>query len=149
MKYVYTLFLAAMSSSRSDGVTQSVCPSLFFHLVFLEFVVHCFKKVSRVFQGSFKGVPRKFQGCFKEVSRVFQGSLKGVSGKFKGCFKHIKSLSKKVCFCCCCRRSFPSRRRACFLIISLSIFSGFAKIDIPFTFYRAPATLWEGRLCFY
>ena len=29
------------------------------------------------------------------------------------------------------------------------IFSGFAKIDIPFSFYRAPATLWKGRLCSY
>ena len=51
-----------------------------------------------MFQGSLKGVSRKFKGCFNEVSRVFQGSLKGVSRKFKGCFKHIKSLSKKVCF---------------------------------------------------
>ena len=38
-----------------------------------------------MFQGSFKGVLRKFQGCFTEVSRVFQGSFKGVSRKFKGC----------------------------------------------------------------
>ena len=36
-----------------------------------------------------------------------------------------------------------------FLTISLSIFSGFAKIAIPFIFYRASATLWKGRLCFY
>ena len=37
-----------------------------------------------VFQGSFKGVPRKFLGCFNEVSRVFQGRL-------KGCFKEVLS----------------------------------------------------------
>ena len=47
----------------------------FFLLVSLEFVVHCFKKVSRVFQGSFKGVSRKFRGCFKKVSRKFEGSF--------------------------------------------------------------------------
>ena len=38
-----------------------------------------FKEDSRVFQGSFKSVSRKFQECFKEVLRVFQGSVKGVS----------------------------------------------------------------------
>ena len=27
--------------------------------------------VSRVLQGSFKGVSKKFLGCFKEVSRIF------------------------------------------------------------------------------
>ena len=36
----------------------------------------CFKEVSSVFQGSFKGVPSKFLGCSKEVSRVFQESFK-------------------------------------------------------------------------
>ena len=46
----------------------------------------CFKGISRVFQGCFKGVLRVFkgvskvfQGCFKEVLRVFQESFKGVS----------------------------------------------------------------------
>ena len=42
---------------------------------------------SKVFQGSFKGVPRKILGCFKEVSRVFQESFKGVSSEFQGSFK--------------------------------------------------------------
>ena len=46
----------------------------------------CFKEVSKVFQGRFKGVSGKFQKCFKEVSRVFQGSFKGVSRKCQGCF---------------------------------------------------------------
>ena len=46
-----------------------------------------FNEVSRVFQGSFKGVLRMFQGYLKEVSRMFQESFEGVSRKFKGCFK--------------------------------------------------------------
>ena len=96
------LFLAAMSSSRSDDVTQSVRPCvvlfLFWNIskmsvssisrVFQE----CFKGVSRVFQGCFKGVPRVFQGCFNGgVSRVvFQGwCFKGVSRVFQGCLKLV------------------------------------------------------------
>ena len=48
----WVMFLAVMSSSRSDGVTQFACPCFrvsvpFFLLVSLEAVV---------FQGSFKGV---------------------------------------------------------------------------------------------
>ena len=114
-------FLAAMSSSRSDGVTQSV--RLF--VTFFSFSVFgvcsafgmstglskvskgCFssvlrkfqgyfKKVSRVFQESFKGVSRKCQGSFKEVSREFQGSSKGVSRKFQGCFKEVSRTFKKL-----------------------------------------------------
>ena len=38
--------------------------------------------VSKVFQGSFKGVPRKFLGCFKEDLRVLW-SFKWVSRMFK------------------------------------------------------------------
>ena len=53
----FVQFLAATSSSRSDGVTKFVC-TLFFSLVSLKSVC-------------FNGVSRKFQGCFKEVSRVF------------------------------------------------------------------------------
>ena len=55
-------FLAAMSSSRSDVVTQCVRVfvrvSLFFLLVSLEFylVLKCFNGVSRVLQECFKGV---------------------------------------------------------------------------------------------
>ena len=111
---IFFWFLAAMSSSRSDGVTQFVRPfvrTLFFLLVSLEFVVHldvprkfqgCFKKVSRLLQESFKGVSRKFNGCFKELSRMFQESVKdvsrvfhrsfkGVSRKFQGCFKGVSN----------------------------------------------------------
>ena len=78
-----------MTLSLSLSVRSFFRPSLFFLLVSLKFVVHCFKKVSRVFQGSFEGVSRKFPGSFKEVSRVLQGSFKGVSRKFQGCFKEV------------------------------------------------------------
>ena len=47
------------------------------------------KRKVKVFQGSFKGVLRKFQGCFKEISRVFHGSFKVVSRKFQGCLKEV------------------------------------------------------------
>ena len=53
-----------------------------------------------MFQGSFKGVSRKFQKCFKEVSRVFQGSVKSASKKFQGSFKSVlesfKGVSTKI-----------------------------------------------------
>ena len=49
----------------------------------------CFKKVSRVFQGSCKGFWRNFQGCFTIFSWVFKGSLKVVSRKFQECFEGI------------------------------------------------------------
>ena len=68
-------FLAAMSSSRSDVVTQfvrvSVCPSvrpLFFLLVSLKFLLVL---------KSFNGVSRQFKECLK-----FNGSFKAVSRKF-------------------------------------------------------------------
>ena len=91
-------FLAAMSSSRSDVVTQSVCPfvrlsvcpfvrsSPFFLLVSLKclLVVKSFKSVSRQFKECLK-----FNGSFKEVLSVFQGCLKGVSRKFQECFKEV------------------------------------------------------------
>ena len=43
------------------------------------------KEVSRMFEGSFKGVYKKCQGCFQEVQKVFQGSFKEISRKFHGC----------------------------------------------------------------
>ena len=76
-----------MSSSRSDVVTQCVRPSvrsfvrssLFSSLSAFEVLSSpkefqwCFKKVLSVFEVS---------GCFKEASRMFQGSFKGVYKKF-------------------------------------------------------------------
>ena len=47
-----------------------------------------------MFQRSFKGVSRKFQGCFKIVSSVCQGSFKSVSRKFhgSGSFKDVSMV---------------------------------------------------------
>ena len=96
-----------MSSSRSDGVTQSVLSffrNLFFlvskeSLVYLEVSLES-QEVSRVFQGCFKGVLRMFQGSFTEVSKVFQRSFKRISSNIKGCFKGVsrkfKGSFKKV-----------------------------------------------------
>ena len=80
---IYSLFLAAMSSSRSDVLTQSI-GSLIHHegvfllskdlqCCFLEVYNGCFNEVSRILHASF--MDKKFQGCFKKVSVVFQGCL--------------------------------------------------------------------------
>ena len=86
-------FLAAMSSSRSDVVTQFVRSSVrsfvmkefFFSLRSYKGVSRksnrCFNEISRMFHASF--MDRKFQGCFKKVSRVLQGCFKGVSRVFQ------------------------------------------------------------------
>ena len=47
----------------------------------------CFREVSKVFQGRFKGVPRKF--CF---SRSFNGVLSG----FQACLKKLKGCLREV-----------------------------------------------------
>ena len=53
-----------------------------------------FKEVSRMSQGSFKGIYKKCQRCFKEVLRVFQGTFKSVSTKIEGCFKEVSRMSQ-------------------------------------------------------
>ena len=67
-----------------------------------------------------KGVSRHFQRRFKEVSRVL-ASVKCVSRKFQWCFKNILM---KFCFAILLlhgsHRSYPSRRRVCFLNTLLS-----------------------------
>ena len=78
-----------------------------------------FKNVSRVFQVRFmsvliesKGLSREFQGysgSFRGVSRVFKGILQGVSSVSKVFQRRLVLLLLYDC-----RRSFPSRRRACF-----------------------------------
>ena len=78
------LFLAAMSSSRSDDVTKCVRPCVVI-LLSLELSKHLKLDVSRVLQGCLnvlwvsqrcsKGVLRVFQECFKDVSKVFQKCL--------------------------------------------------------------------------
>ena len=68
----YLEFLAAMSSSRSDGVTHCVRPSVRDQGVFCSLkTIFRVMKDSRVFHKSFKDVLRKFQGCFKKNSRMF------------------------------------------------------------------------------
>ena len=49
-----------------------------------------------MFQGSFKGVSRKFQWCFKEVSRVFLRSFNEVSRVFQGSFKKVSCTFQEV-----------------------------------------------------
>ena len=73
-------FLASMSSSRSDVVTQFVCVFVHPSIPFFSFSVlevssgpKTFNGVSRLFK-----VCLKFKGSFKDVSRMFQGSFKGV-----------------------------------------------------------------------
>ena len=97
-----------MSSSRSDVVTKCVRSSLFFLLVSFKFslvlksfngVSRMFKgclkfKVSRIFQGSFKGDDRKFWGCFTDVQRVFQWSFKRVWKKFQ--WRKFQGCSSKI-----------------------------------------------------
>ena len=63
-----SLFLAAISSSRSDVVTQCVRPSFrpFFFLLVFPLVLKSFGGVSRLFKGCLK-----FKGGFKDVSRMF------------------------------------------------------------------------------
>ena len=72
------MFLAAMSSSRSDVVTQFVCP----FVCLTPFIFNVF--------GVFK--PKEFQRCFKklgrfkEVSGMLQESFKGASSRIEWCF---------------------------------------------------------------
>ena len=70
-------FLAAMSSSRSDVVTQFVRPSVRVFVPFFSFSVievspspKSFNVISSVFE-----VSRKFQGCFKKVFPLFGVSV--------------------------------------------------------------------------
>ena len=87
----WTLFLAAISSSRSDVVTNSV-RSFVRPFVMKEFFfsIKSYNGVSRKSKGCFNEVwrmllaslmDRKFQGCFEGVSRVFQRSSKDDSRK--------------------------------------------------------------------
>ena len=88
------------------------------------------KCVSREFEGSFKDVLRKFQGCLKKVSSVFLAltlpkiqnfNMRSLFSKFKNfsrVFKEsVKCVSRKFHkkLLHGSHRSYPSRRRACFL----------------------------------
>ena len=75
-----------MSSSRSDDVTKSICPSVGLS-VYPSVSLSVCPSVVIFFSFSVLGVlssPKEFQWCFKkvlrmfEVSRMFQSSFKGV-----------------------------------------------------------------------
>ena len=95
-------FLAAMSSSRSDVVTQFVSSlvmkEFFFSLRSYKGISRksngCFNEVSRMFHASF--MDRRFQGCFKKVSRVLRGCFEGVSRVFQ---RSSKEDSRKFWSC--------------------------------------------------
>ena len=81
----------------------------------------CFKEVSRVFHESFKELEvsrmfHDFQRCSKSVSKVLQGCSKSVSKMFQGSFKKTFKVFQKSFMLNGNHRSFPSRRRACFMI---------------------------------
>ena len=81
------IFLAAMSSSRSDDVTQSVCLCVTFFYIEAIKALDCFKSVVIVFEvfpDCLKGV-----GCFLSVSSLFEGCFKSVSRVFIECFKSV------------------------------------------------------------
>ena len=87
-RYVKILFLAAVSSSRSDVVTYFVSPSVRSSVTKEFFLsLKSFRGVFMVFKGCLK--LKKFQGCFKKVLRVFTESFKVVSRKFKGRLKEV------------------------------------------------------------
>ena len=71
----------------------------------------CFKEVSRMFLGHFKGL-----SSFKGVLWKFhgRGSFKGVSRVFQESFKKTFKVFLKSSMLHGTHRSFPSRRRACF-----------------------------------
>ena len=81
---MFSCFLAAMSSARTDGVTQCVCVSVCSFVPFFSFSVFEVLSSPKEFQWCFKKVLSVFEvfGCFKEASRMFQGSFKGVYKKF-------------------------------------------------------------------
>ena len=62
-------FLAAMSSSRSDDVTNSVCVCVVI-LLSLKILKYLKLDVYRVLQGRLMGVSKVFQRRFKSVSRI-------------------------------------------------------------------------------
>ena len=90
----------------------------------------CSKIPSRVIQGSFKVIWKKFKGCFKAVSKTFQGVsrvFKEVSSVFqenlKRSFKGVSKMfqwSFAILFFYGSHRSYPSKRRACFISLNLT-----------------------------
>ena len=66
---------------------------MYFKAVFSGFHGHLVKgnlrKVSKVFQRSFKGNPGKFLWCFKDVPKVFQWSILRGFKVFYECFMDV------------------------------------------------------------
>ena len=81
-------FLALMSNSRSDKVTQCLCMYIVYPLKYFCVLYLCLKGVSWVAQWSIKD----FHRCCKDVKRMFQGSFKGISGVFLECFKRVSRV---------------------------------------------------------
>ena len=77
-----------MSSSRSDVVSQFVCPFVRVCVPFFSFSVLGVCSAFFLVLKGFNGVSRKlkgclkFVGCFMEVSRIFQGSFERVYRNF-------------------------------------------------------------------
>ena len=70
-----------------------------------QWVSWVFERSSKKFQGSFKGMSRKFKGCPKKVFRMLQGSFKGISRKIIGYLNEVSRFcSKKSNWCL---REFP------------------------------------------
>ena len=98
--------------------------------MFFLFLTVCLKKVIRFFSGKFKSVLANFKGasrviqkfcytlkqviCFKDIYWKFQGCLQIVSKMFQGCLKKMFKVFQS-CMLHVTHRSYPSRRRVCFL----------------------------------
>ena len=107
MLTLWDCFLAAMSSSRSDDVTQFVrsCVILFLlwsirsiriKMSISRVFIECFNSVSKLFQECIKNVSNVLQECFNCVSRVLQDCFKSVSEGYQECFKSFSRVLKSV-----------------------------------------------------
>ena len=95
--YAIYLFLAAISSSRSDDVTKFVRLWVRAKEFQQVFQVLRILKVSRMFPVSFlQKVSWKFIGGFKEVLRLFKVRLKGISSNFRGVSREFERSLKGV-----------------------------------------------------
>ena len=93
---IWCTFLAAMSSSRSDDVTKFVCLFVCLSVCLESFclILRIQSIWSKMFWGSCKGISGVYVWSFKEVSRVFQGSSKGVQVRLKGISSSFKEFER-------------------------------------------------------
>ena len=47
-----------------------------------------------MFQGSFKGIPRKFLVCFKEISSKIEVCFNGILSGVQGCLNEVECVFK-------------------------------------------------------